>query len=68
VTKDGPLEAGLVHPSATAAADKLHVSSSSITKGVFLGKGRFGDVLEGFVTGNLNKIQIFRFHIISCVF
>ena len=34
-----------------ATGDKLNVPSSAVTKGALLGKGRFGDVLEGFVSG-----------------
>ena len=48
VSKDVPVEAGL-HP----VADRSVVSSTAITRGSLVGKGRFGEVLEGFVTGQL---------------
>ncbi len=47
VTKGDHVENGLQSP----AIDKLNVPSSAITKGALLGKGRFGDILEGTVTG-----------------
>jgi hypothetical protein len=40
------------------AIDKLNVPNSSITKGALQGKCRFGDILEGSVTGELNFIII----------
>lgn len=49
VGKDAQVEAGLNRPSGTG--DKLSVPAASVTKGNLLGKGRFGDVLEGFVSG-----------------
>ena len=48
VAKDAPVEAGL-HP----VADRLIVSSTAITRGSLMGKGRFGEVLEGFVIGQI---------------
>ncbi len=45
------------------AIDKLNVPNSSITKGALQGKGRFGDILEGSVTGELNFIIIVFFFV-----
>ncbi len=41
------------------AIDKLNVPNSSIIKGALQGKGRFGDILEGSVTGELNFVVNF---------
>lgn len=49
VTKEDQVENGQQSP----AIDKLNVPSSAITKGALIGKGRFGDILEGSVTGRL---------------
>lgn len=47
LTKEDQGENGRQSP----AIDKLNVPSSAITKGALQGKGRFGDILEGLVTG-----------------
>lgn len=50
VTKEEQGENGRQSPT----IDKLNVPNSAITKGALQGKGRFGDILEGSVTGELN--------------
>lgn len=49
MTKEDQGENGRQSP----AIDKLNVPSSAITKGALQGKGRFGDILEGLVTGTV---------------
>ena len=49
-----------------SSLDKLNVSSASITLGLPVGKGRFGDVHQGYLKGNPVPQKITKIKLNKC--